>query len=194
MFSYDFRVKKDNKAIYGPSILLKAISLFFTVLLVFGFISVLKDGSYSLSSLIPTIVLLLLLLTLSYRDAWCFDNDKKRVDYVWGFGPFVKKRSFSYNEIERIEVTHFIKGIPEGAQKQEPSWRHRSQVVLAIRIDEDNRYELEIMDEKKSGGKLERNASWLSGFTGISLFVDRPRNTKSYGGVEEIFFRKKGKN
>ena len=193
MFSYDFKVRKGTKAIYGPSRLLKIISLFFFVLLVFGLFSVIVDGSFSASSLIPTFIIAILALTLLYRDSWVFDNDARNISYVWGFGPFVKKIAYSYDNIERIEVTHFIKGIAEGAAKQEPSWRHRAQVVLSIRINEDLKYDLEIIDEKKSGGKLERNASWLSGFTGISLFVDRPRNTKMYGGVEEIFFRKRGK-
>ncbi len=193
MFSYDFRLRKGERVVYGPSILMRAVCLFFFILLSFGFISVLKDGSFSLSSLIPTFILLLLLLILSYRDSWCFDNRDKSIKYLWGFGPFVKKLVLSYDDVKKIEVTHFIKGIPDNAEKQEPSWRHRAQVVLALRIDEDTKYELEIIDEKKSGGKLERNASWLSGFTGISLYVDRPRNTKSLGGVEEIFFRKKGR-
>ena len=193
MFSYDFKVRKGTKAIYGPSRLLKIISLLFFVLLASGLVSVLADGSFSASSLIPTFIILILALTLLYRDSWTFDNETKTITYIWGFGPCVKKLSYSYGEIERIEVTHFIKGIAASAEKQEPSWRHRAQVVLSIRIDEDQKYDLEIMDEKKSGGKLERNASWLSGFTGISLFVDRPRNTKMYGGVEEIFFRKRGK-
>lgn len=193
MFSYDFRLRKGERVIYGPSILLKVICLFFSILLSFGFISVLMDGSFSIASLIPTVILLLLLMTLSYRDNWCFDNKEKTIKYVWGFGPFVKKLVLSYEDIKRIEVTHFIKGIPDNAAKQDPSWRHRAQVVLALRVDEDTKYDIEIIDEKKSGGKLERNASWLSGFTGISLYVDRPRNTKSLGGVEEIFFRKKGR-
>lgn len=193
MFSYDFRVKKGNKAIYGPSRVLRILSLFFVVLLLFGLASVLMDGSFSLSSLIPTCVIILLILTLSYRDSWVFDNESKSIVYIWGFGPFVKRVHLSYSDIERIEVTHFIKGISGDGSGKEPSWRHRAQVVLSIRIGEDEKYDLEIMDEKKSGGKLERNASWLSGFTGISLFVDRPRNTKMYGGVEEIFLRKKGK-
>ena len=191
MVSYDFRTDRHGNAVYGPSRVLKGISLFFIILLFSGLISVIREESFTLSSLVPVLIMFLLMLTLTYRDSWKFSNKEQKVTYIWGFGPFVKKLELSYDDISRIEVTHFTKGIPSTSANQEPSWKHRAQVVLAIRIDEDTKHDLEIMDEKRSGGKLERNASWLSGFTGISLFVDRPRNTKSYGGVEEIFFKRR---
>lgn len=177
MFSYDFRTR-GNVATYGPSILFRVLSGIFFVFLTIGFISVVASGDWNSLGFIPLFIILLLLLCLIYRDSWIFDNDDKTVTYIWGFGPFVKKQHFKYSDIKRIEVTHFIKGIPDTAEKQEPSWRHRAQVVLSLRIDADTKYSLEIMGEKKSGGKLERNASWLSGFTGLALFIDRPRETK----------------
>lgn len=177
MFSYDFRTR-DNVATYGPSILFRVLSGVFFVFLTIGFISVVSSEDWSIFGFIPVFVMILLFLCLSYRDSWIFNNDEKTISYIWGFGPFVKKQCFQYSDIKRIEVTHFIKGIPETSEKQETSWRHRAQVVLALRIDADTKYPLEIMGEKKSGGKLERNASWLSGFTGLALYVDRPRETK----------------
>ena len=90
----------------------------------------------------------------------------------------MKREKLSYDDIERIEVTHFIKGIPEYSENQKPSWKHKAQVVLALRINSDDKRVLEVMGEKKSAGELERNASWLAGYTGLSLYVDRARDTK----------------
>ena len=78
-----------------------------------------------------------------------------------------------------IQVTHFIKGIPATSPEQKTSWKHKAQVVLSIRIDEDTKHDIDILPEDRSVGKLERNASWLSSYTGLDLYVDRPRETRS---------------
>ena len=178
MFSYDFR-SHGERAVYGPSILFRVLCGFFLLFLLIGLVSVVISGEWTAFGIFPVMIIILLIFSLLYRDSWIFDNEKKRVLYIWGFGPFVKREEWGYQDIERIEVTHFIKGIPETSKKQVSSWKHRAQVVLSVRFDKDNKKDLEIMGEKKSGGKLERNASWLSGFTGLALFVDRPRETKS---------------
>ncbi len=176
MFSYDF-ISHGNKAIYGPSIIFRVLCGVFFLFLTLGFVAVVTSGEMNAVAIVPIVVDVLLLLCLIYRDSWVFDNDTRTIEYIWGLGPFVKRMHFKYSDIERIEVTHFIKGIPEGSEKQTPSWRHRAQVVMALRMDEDEKHELEIMGEKKSGGKLERNASWLAAFTGLALYIDRPRDT-----------------
>ena len=178
MFSYDFRSHHD-RAIYGPSILFRFLCSFFLVFLVIGLVSVILSNEWTIYGLFPVAVIVILSISLLYRDSWIFDNKSREIIFVWGFGPFIKKEKWSYDEIERIEVTHFIKGISETSEKQVASFRHRTQVVLSIRLNKDEKKDLEIMGEKKSGGKLERNASWLSGFTGLALFVDRPRDRKS---------------
>lgn len=179
MFSYDFHENKiKNQAIYGPSRAMKALSAFFIIPISVGLYLAISESTFNAASIVPCIILLLLILTLLFRDHWIFDSDEKVVEYVFGFGPFVKRETFRYRDIERIEVTHFIKGIPEYSENQKASWRHKAQVVLALRLNEDNKKIIEVMGEKKSAGKLERNASWLAGFTGLSLFVDRPRDTR----------------
>ena len=179
MFSYDFREKRRKEcAVYGPSIALKALCTFFLIPISVGFFIALDENTLSLSSIVPVIVALLLIITIIYRDEWIFDNKKREITSVFGFGPFIKKETLSYDAVERIEVTHFIKGIPEYSKTQKASWKHKAQVVLALRINEDDKKILEVMGEKKSAGKLERNASWLSGYTGLSLYVDRARDTR----------------
>lgn len=177
MFSYDF-ITRGDKAIYGPSVLFRALCGFFLIILLIGLFTVISSGSWNTMGFIPVFVILILFFCLFYVDSWIFDNKAKTISYIWGFGPFVKKECWKYSDIERIEVTHFIKGIPDSAEKQEPSWKHKAQVLLSVRFDCDNKRDLEIIGEKKSAGKLERNASWLSGFTGLALYVDRARDTK----------------
>lgn len=177
MFSYDF-ISHGNRAIYAPSIFFRLICALFLILLCIGLVSVIQSDDWNSFGIFPVALMVLLLLSLLYRDSWVFDNDNESATYIWGFGPFVKREVWKYSDIERIEVTHFIKGIPDTAEKQVPSWKHRRQVVLSIRFDSDNKKDLEIIGEKKSGGKIERNASWLSGFTGLALFVDSAGDTR----------------
>ena len=179
MFSYDFHERKaGSRAVYGPSWILKGLSAFFLIPIAVGLCISIDEHTLDAASAVPCMVFLLLIMTLLFRDSWIFDNEKRTAESVFGFGPFVRRESFPYDSIERIEVTHFIKGIPEYSQNQKPSWRHKAQVVLALRLGPDDRKAIEIMGERKSAGKLERNASWLAGFTGLSLYVDRPRDAR----------------
>ncbi|MDY5932061.1 MAG: hypothetical protein SPJ34_08560 [Candidatus Ornithospirochaeta sp.] len=178
MFTYDFK-QRGGKAVYGPSILLRGISLLFALVIIAGFAMALAEGSLDGPLLIPFLFLLLLLVCGLFRDSWVFDNSTRTVTYIAGIGPFVKKHPIPYDEIERIEVTHFIKGIPATSPEQKTSWKHKAQVVLSIRIDEDTKHDIDILPEDRSAGKLERNASWLSSYTGLDLYVDRPRETRS---------------
>lgn len=179
MFSYDFREKRGkNIAVYGPSLALKGLCAFFLIPIAIGFFIALDEHTLSVSSIVPVVVALLLIITILFSDEWVFDNNKKEIESRFGFGPFVKREKLSYDDIERIEVTHFIKGIPEYSENQKPSWKHKAQVVLALCINSDDKRVLEVMGEKKSAGKLERGASWLAGYTGLSLYIDRARDTK----------------
>lgn len=179
MFSYDFHEKRGkDEVVYGPSIAFRVLCSVLCIPLAVGLYTTISEGTLDLPSLLPIISLIILILTVLYQDSYTFSNEEKRVTYKFGVGPFVKKEVINYSDIERIEVTHFVKGIPDGVSSIKPSWRHRPQVVLSIRIDADNKKDLEIMSERKSAGKLERNASWLSGFTGLALYVDRGRIIK----------------
>ena len=56
----------------------------------------------------------------------------------------------------------------------------RQRVAAYVRVSTDDDEQLEsFLPEDRSAGKLERNASWLSSYTGLDLYVDRPRETRS---------------
>ncbi len=149
---------------------MRIVSALIFLLLTLGLISVIEEKVFTLSALVPVLVMLLLLFCLLYRDSWVFDNNIKKITYTWGFGPFVRKLSLDYCEIDRIEVSFFIKGIT-GEQKAKPSWKHKQMIVLSLRLDEEKKYDLEILGEKKSGRRLRRDASYLSAFTGLPLYT-----------------------
>jgi predicted transcriptional regulator len=59
-------------------------------------------------------------------------------------------------------------------------------IVLSLRFDEDTVKDLEIIQEKSSGGRTERAAQALSAATGLALFVDRPRDLDINVGLQKF--------
>lgn len=186
MFSYDLREKRGKDVlIYGPSRAFRILCLFFIIFIAAGFFIVISESGWSSSLTIPLLVVLVLILSLLYRDEWVIDNRRALFISIFGIGPFVKRCEYRYEDIRRIEVVHFIKGLPDDTDEK-PSFKHRAFIVLRIKLKgaDDEVHQLEIMPEKSSGGKLERIANLLSAYTGLELYIDRPRdesvNLKSF--------------
>ncbi len=180
MFTYNLKEdRKRDRAVYAPALSLRILCAVFAFFICLGLILNIISEGFTLFMLIPLLVLLVLLLTALLRDEWSMDNNKRCFTYVFGFGPFVKKEVFFYDDIKRIEVTHFIKGLLDNTTEK-PSWKHKAFVVLAFRMREDEMeiHELEIMPEKKSAGKLERIANLLAAYTGLELYIDRARDER----------------
>lgn len=178
MFSYDVRIRGE-KAYYSMGLSFRIVCALFFVFLLVGLVLTIQGEGLSFSLLIPFFIMLILLLSLLYRDEWVFDNGKKEAVMIFGLACFIKRRTIPYSDIKWIEVTHFLKGIEEGSELvKKPSWKHPEQIVLSVRLnDEETKYDLEIMSDKKSGGKVDRNASYLSSFTGLALHFDKVRDT-----------------
>lgn len=178
MFTYNLREdRKRDTAVYGMARSFRLMCIFFALFLILGFVMLMVESGWENRYIAPLVIVLVLLLSASYRDDWIMDNKNSVFTYVTGIGPFVKRKSYSYDDIRRIEVTHFIKGLPDNTTEK-PSFKHRAFVVLGIRLhgEENEIHQLEIMPEKKSGGKLERIANLIAAYTGLELYVDRPRD------------------
>ncbi len=178
MFSYDVRVR-GNKAYYSTGWISRGLSALFFLVLLSGFLITFADEGFSASLIFPLLISLILLFGFLYRDEWVFDNEKREAVIVFGIAFFVKKTVISYDDIKCIEVSHFLKGVNEtNTFIKKASWKHPEQITLSLRLDdeEETRYSLEVMSEKKSGGKVDRNASYLSVFTGIELRADKLRD------------------
>ena len=187
MFTYNLREdKKRDVAIYTMARSFRFLCLFFAIFLLIGFFSLLFESGWENRYIAPLVIVLVLLLSALYRDEWIMNNKERTFTYAFGLGPFLKKKTYSYDSIKRLEVTHFIKGLPDNTTEK-PSFKHRAYVIFAIRMNDEEStvHQLEIMPEKKSGGKLERIANLLSAYTGLALYVDRSRD-ESYN-IKSLF-------
>jgi predicted transcriptional regulator len=120
-----------------------------------------------------------------YRDSWYFDTNRRVVTSFYGFGLFGVKHTYSFDTIEKIELTHFVRGSVDKDAK--PTKRRlKAMVVLSIRLDEDTVKDLEIIAEKSSGGRTESSAQAISAATGLGLFVDRPRDLDINVGLKDL--------
>ncbi len=175
MFTYDLRVLKSGRAVYGPTPAFRILCLFFAVVLSSGIVMVLSEEPADPFLLVPAALALVLYFSAFLRDECVFDNNTSTITYKSGWGPFFRTRSVAYGEVSEIRIDHFLKGIPDGsALASKPSWRHPRQVVFYLRLKgEDRRMDLEIAAERKGGVKAERNASLLAGFTGLPMKSDR---------------------
>lgn len=177
MFTYSLRENaKKKRAVYGPSLFFRLLCSIFALFLLLSLIIFTREEGWTSSNLFPLIFFILLLMSVLYRDEWIIDNNKKVFTYVFGLGPFVSRKTYSYEQVRRIEVVHFTKGLSENSSIK-PSWRHRPEIILALRTVSsgfEEVHELEIMSERKSAGRVERTANAIVAFTGLPLFVDRP--------------------
>lgn len=180
MFTYNLKEKeKKDIAVYGPSKLLKAICGIFALFILIGFFIALSEEGWQSRDILPLIICFLLLLVALYRDEWIISNRDKAFISIWGFGPFVKKDYYKYDDIRRIELTHFVKGI-HASMEQKSTLTHKAYCVLSIKMkgEEEEKHDIEIIPEKSSAGKIERLAPLMAAYAGLEYFVDRPREVK----------------
>lgn len=175
MFTYDLRVLKSGRAVYGPTPVFRILCLFFAIVLSSGIVMVLSEEPADPLLIIPAVLSLVLYFSAFLRDEWVFDNNACTITYKAGWGPFFRTRIVDYDEVCEIRIGHFLKGIPDGSPlASKPSWKHPRQIVFYLKLKgEDRRIDLEIVAERKGGVKAERNASLLAGFTGFPMKSDR---------------------
>ncbi|NCC64490.1 MAG: hypothetical protein EOM15_07525 [Spirochaetia bacterium] len=147
----------------------------FLIFLVWGMSMNLREG-VPFSSMIHIFVLMLFtLFGALYKDSWVFDTTEKTITNIYGFGPFCKKSRFDFAEVERLELNHFVKGkIDKDATASKR--RFRSMIVFSLRLTEDRVKDIEIIAEKVSAGRVEAAFNRIGLVTGLSLFMDRPRD------------------
>ncbi|MGH0054462.1 MAG: hypothetical protein ACQ5SW_13815 [Sphaerochaetaceae bacterium] len=147
----------------------------FSLFLIWGLVLNLSEG-VSLFSMIHILVLLLLTLAGTfYRDTWVFNKQERTITSIYGFGPLCKREQFSFADVERLELTHFIRGTTKKDAK--PSKRRfRAMIVFSLRLGEEEKRDIEIIAEKTSAGRTESAVQAIAAVTELSLFVDRPRD------------------
>lgn len=125
-------VMKESGPVYRLSRFFSISCLCFSLFLLWGLSFSLAEG-VPLTSMIHIVLLLLASLAAAiYRDSWVFDTREGTITSWWGFGPFVKRSSYRFDEVERLELTHFVKGgagagrASSSAGGEGPWWSFRS--------------------------------------------------------------------
>jgi len=143
--------------------------------LLWGIILNLSEGDSPRTMVAPIVMACIALLGLTYREAWRFLPSQEKVESLFGFGPFVKRETIPYGEIERLEITHFVKDTEDKNAKPGRK-RQKPMVVFAIRLANNEERTIEIIPEHTSLGRTESAAQMIAAVSGLALFVDRPRD------------------
>ena len=148
---------------------------FFFLFLSWGLVLSIQEG-YSLLRMPHIFILQLFTLAgATFRDSWVFNTKSQNITSIYGFGPLCKREVFDFEEVERLELTHFIRGKVD-TSTQENKRRFRAMILFSLRLSEDRIKDIEIIAEKASGGKTEAAFSRIGAVTGLPLFMDRPRD------------------
>jgi len=153
--------------------------------LLWGILLYLSEGDSLRTMVFPIIMAFLSLLGLTYRETWLFLPQEEKVVSLFGFGPLVKKEVFAYQNIERLEITHFVKDTEDpkaipGRRKQKPM------VVFSLHLVGDAVKTIEVIPEHTSLGKTEAAAQRIAAESGLGLYVDRPRDMDTHFGKDEF--------
>ena len=147
----------------------------FLCFLTWGFLLSVSEG-VPVSSMLHIVLLQLLALGgVVYQDSWFFDIEEQKITSIYGFGPFCKKESYAFDEVERLEITHFVRGLTDTGAK--PTKRRlRSMIVFSLRLTHDRIKDIEIIAEKVSGGRTEASFGRIGSVTKLPLYMDRPQD------------------
>ncbi|MGE4454998.1 MAG: hypothetical protein AB7D92_10740 [Sphaerochaeta sp.] len=161
--------------IYSVTHTFHLVSGMFSVFLLWGLSLNVSEGVSLLSMWHIVLILILTLAGTFYRDSWIFNTNEKKITSHYGFGPFCKKEEISFSQVQQLELTHFVKGTTDKDAKPNKR-RFRAMIVFSLNLGEDDKRDIEIIAEKTSAGRTESAIQAISAVTGLSLFVDRPRD------------------
>lgn len=160
---------------------------FVLAFLLWGIILYLSEGERLSSMVLPLILAILCLVGLSYRETWIFDNGKGQVTSLFGFGPFVKRTIYPYEDILHLELRHFVRGTMDEKAVPSRKQRKRAMIVFSLVLAKDEeRKTIEVIAERVSEGRSERAAQAISAVSGLGLVVDRPRDMDLKTDLKDI--------
>ncbi len=166
--------RKRERLLYRASSVRKMVYAVLLLFLLWGTIVTLSDPFSKGSLAIPLFCILLCIAGISYRESWSFEPGKQRVVSLFGFGPLVKRTTFSYGEIKTLSLSHFVKGDAKESAKADRKRYKKSMVVFSLVTKDDGEHTIEIIPERTSQGKTEDAAKAISSFSMLPLEIDRP--------------------
>ncbi len=176
-----------EKLIYRNSLFSRCVSLLFLIFFLGGSIDALFRGDKISSLTIPLLISLIALIGTLYIDRWTINKKSLEVKYEFGVIPFKTIKKIDGNEIKKIEITHFVKGsFDENAEYKRKGRAYRAQVRFSIILNNDEKVDVEVIDEKKSGGTCEQAALLFSTELNVPFSKDRERDLDLDVGLRDI--------
>ncbi len=183
-----YHLKNTNeKLIYRNSVFSKIISLLFFLFFTWGIIDSLLLKQAVSTLVTPIILDFIALIGILFVDRWVVDKSEKTIRYEFGIYPFLSIKKYDVKEIKKISITHFVKGsYDENAEYKKKGRAYRAQVRFSLVFNNDDSVDVEVIDEKKSGGTCEKAAVLFSSALELPFTKDRDRDMDLDVGIRDI--------
>jgi len=156
----------------------------FTLFLLWGLTMNAGEG-VSLLSMWHLVLLFFFSLTGAlFRDSWTFDTERGEVRSFYGVGFFGKRETIPFSEVSHLRLEHFVRGSTDKDAKTNKR-RFRAMVVFTLSLKDESARDIEIIPEKTSGGRTESAIQAIASVSGLSLYVDRPRDMDLQVGLRD---------
>jgi hypothetical protein len=149
--------------------------LFFIGLLIFASLIITRQedsGSIFIrENTIPLIVCLLCFLGAAYHESWIFDRARDQVVHQHGISALHSNKVYRVTDLERIEISQFVRGKAGGSQGAKRSIAFRPIVTLSLQTKDGNNFRLENYRASQRS-RVETTASKIAEYCGISCVND----------------------
>lgn len=167
-------IKSDGIA-YGITHYFHIVCALFSLFLIWGLSVNLKEGVRLITMPHIPVLLLLSLAGSVYRDTWYFNTHDNTITSIYGFAWICKRETLSFSTVQRLELTHFVRGSSDKDAK--PTKRRlKAMIVFSVKLKDDQVRTIEIIPEKTSGGRTESSVQAIAAVSGLAMYVDRPRD------------------
>jgi hypothetical protein len=115
MFDFDIALSKKSDS---QKVILKlpiSFYIIFSVIAAIIFTGIIMYGA----SVFSIIIFFISVVSLTYKEAWTFDKNSRKVTAKNGVGFVYKTIDFNFDDIELIELVSFIKGRNNAVEKSE---------------------------------------------------------------------------
>lgn len=163
----------EKKFTYSVTKTHKISYFIFALFILIGFASQPEGIFSSMSSFIPLLFLLICLVGIGYREEWNFDRETRKVSSLIGVFFIVRKREYSCDDIQAVEISHFTRGYRSQPKKAGDRGRNKSMTVFSLRMTDDQLKQIEIIPERTSRGRVHNNAVAIASFMNLPFSADR---------------------
>lgn len=186
MLRMHYRKFKDGRASYAVSGFYRWVYGLFCLFIGLGFLSVLRDGGFTVASAIPVVLFLISLAGFGYRERWIFDPHEKTITYGFGIFFLFKSGTYTVADVLQVEINHFVRGRLPGDAEVRPRGRNKAMVVFSLRMKDDSTKDIEIIAERTSGGKSENTARLVADLMDLPFHADREPDTIQSVSVRDL--------